>query len=439
MECSQHTEGQNESNIPCVYISETNWVEVKPKLEYYIQSTISDSSCENLKVHFKRFIKDSDSFFEWKDTLETRFTYPISIEFNSGDAEKWQINGVDEKIMFPYIIISNLTKKLEESHNFPCKFYGGHNKNSHLKTNVFYDALATSGISKDGFARKRDNDLDHIYVKEIIIQNSLLPEECSNVKREIDSILVKKSRRRYVVVILSLNTVSFTLNELDSALDQRFIHEISVLQRTIISHDENRIYFVFNNDKRLCLDLHLLRVQNAKEEIRNFIRVKYDNFDPYCQIMTGIGNHTNDNGSVGVFKKNLPVWLNTELKDYVDSHCLFANNEGLFHIYLKEVKVVIIDNITNVSDIIISNILSEYKEGRLFFKIGKQCQSKESIDIIIVKAIYLIPMCQKWPKELSIPKFFVNTTSPGQLIWGREPYVHPDIIISKFAHISLIH
>ena len=314
-------ESQNEYDIPCVYISESNWSEVKPLLEYYIQSTISDSSCEKLKVHFKRFIKDSDSFFEWKDTLQTRFTYPISFGFCSGDAENWEIS-VDEKIMFPHMIISNLTKKLEEAHDFPCKFFGGNNNASHLKTKVFYDALATSGISKDDFARKRENDLDHIYVKEVLIQNSLLNEECSNVKLEIESVLVKKSNRRHVVVILSLTSVSFTLNELHSTLDRKFIREISVLQRTIISHEENRIYFVFSNDKRLILDLHLLRCKNAKEEVTNFIRVKHDNFDPYCQIITGIGNHLNDNGSFGVLKQNLPVWLDTELKDCVVSYDL---------------------------------------------------------------------------------------------------------------------
>ncbi len=248
--------------------------DVKPQLETIIQSTSLDPLSESVKINFKRFTEDSKDYFEWVEALESRFTN-LSFEYGNRGSEEIEINGVKVKCFCSYLRITNNTKRKEEARNFPCKFFGGDNKtnnfNSSLKTINFYSVLATAGLSKEDFEGKHDF-LDRVYVKEISLQNLVLEECVIEMKTTLISHL-EKATQRYVLIVLSLNEpVAFSFGDLVNRFDSRSLYMKAVPLREIIAYEENRIYFLFDNDKRSMLDLHLLSSEEAERKVLQFIK-----------------------------------------------------------------------------------------------------------------------------------------------------------------------
>ena len=408
-----------------IHLPDTPWINLKPYLEDLIRLTLSDPMCEERIIHFKRLGKDSEEYFEWKDSLRKSFSYPISIGSGNGGAEGIKVDGKYEKYN-SFLRISNYTKKEQEAREFPYKKFGGTFNESQVNLRTFYNIMARVGFTEDDFAKGKYGYQDQIYVKPVRLKNKVLGECAIEMKENILSTL-ERVTQPYVAFILELDkNVPYTLLELRSYKGREsFFHEIEPLAK-IVEQEENRIYIVYYNDKRSTLDLHELALNEAKEKVANFIKEKYNNFEIECTIIPGRGNHVNSNGSSGVLNQMLPIWAGSpELKPYVKDINL-CNGGGLYKINLIEpVHITLTSNEFEEDVEKVSYFISSQNEkGQNRLKIIHDNQPSEYIDKVFFEVMRRSSSTPSFPKSYS----YGMTPSAHQLMWSqKDSFDHEEI------------
>ena len=172
------------------------------------------------------------------------------------------------------------------------------------------------------------------------------------------------------------------------------------------------------NSGESILDLHGLSLKEAKEEVIDFIKEQYNYCKTECTIITGRGNHTNANGSSGVLKQMLPVWVwSDELKHYIKSIRL-GDGGGIYKIILIEPTHITLTSETFEDDVekVIWFIIKQHQKGRNRLQIIHDNQTAEYIDKVLTEAMYWLS------RMLSSPKLYdcVFTPSEHYLIWYEE-------------------
>jgi len=400
----------DESNV---YVQDIAWDKMKLYLEDLIQLTVADPMCDERNIHLKLIENDFNEYFEWADSLRKRFSYPIRV-VNGNDNPDGIYNRNNQCIR-----IYNCTKKDKEAREFPYKIFEGQIDKSKLNPMIFYELMRNAGFTEDDFTKGKYGYQDQIYVKPVYLKNIILDKCALEMKETILSTL-KKVTQLYVAFILELDrNVPYTLGDLRRyGGRESFFHEIEPLGK-LFDHEENRIYIVYFNDKKSTLDLHGLALNEAKEKVIDFIKEKYNNFETECTIITGKGNHVNDNGTSCVLKQMLPMLAKTELKSYIQ-YINLCNGGGLYNVKLFKATNLILSKKVFEEDVekVIYFISKENEKGHNRLKVTHEDSSSEYIDQVIITAIR-----NQGSNLLSFPtKFNYGSKSKGQLMWVQKDF-----------------
>ena len=400
-----------------IYVPEMAWIELKPYLENLVQAITVDPMYEEVNIHFKRLGKDAADYFVWKKNLQKGFRHPISIGSGNNGSEGSKVDGEYEKY-HSFLHIGNRTKIEERARVLPYKIFGGKFDESQMNQKTFINVMANVGFSSDDFAEGKHGYQDQIYVKPIHLNNKIL-DACAVEMKEVILSTLEKVGQPYVTFIIELDkNVSYTISDLSSyAGRESFFHEIEPLAK-IIAPDENRIYVVYYNDKRATLDLHGLSLKEAKEKVINFITEKYNNFETECTVITGRGNHTNANGSAGIFKKTLPAWLKSDaLRFYVQDYKL-CNGGGLYKIALVEPVHINLNTQLFEEDVekVIWFILKQDENGCNRLRIMHENHTSAYIDKVLMKVMLQL---SRMPSALKSYDYGMTPTAHN-LMWYEQ-------------------
>ena len=409
---SKKNENERLIFTPDIDVPEMAWVNLKPYLENLIQSITADPTREKTMIHFKRLEKDSEDYCAWENSLRESFSHlPISINSANDGFEDSKVDGKYEKY-HSFLCIKNHTKTEEKMRAFPYKIFGGKFDESQMSQRVFYEVMANIGFSPDDFAEGKYGYQDQIYVKPIHLNNKTLDACAVEMKEAILSTL-EKVGQPYVTFIIELDkSVPYTIFDLRSCF-----HEINPHTK-IFAPDENRVYVVYYNDKRLTLDLHGLSMKEAKEKVVDFITEKYNNFETECTIITGRGNHTSANGSAGIFKKTLPAWLKSDALRFYVQDCKLGEGGGLYKIALVEPVHINLNTQVFEEDVekVIWFILNQDEKGHDRLRIIHENQTSDYIDKVLIKAMLRLSRMPSAPKSYD----YVFTASEHQLVWYEQ-------------------
>jgi DNA-nicking Smr family endonuclease len=400
-----------------IYVPDTPWVHLKPYLDNLIRLTVEDPLCEERTIHFKRLGQDSEDYFAWKDDLQSRSRYPVSIGSGNEGAEGIKVDGKYEKYN-SFLHISNYVKKEKEVREFPYKRFGGHFDESQVNLRTFYNLMARAVFKEDDFAKGKYGYQDQIYVKPVYLKNKILDECALEMKENILSTL-QRVTQPYVTFILELaKDVPYTFEELKAYGGRgSFFHEIEPLSK-IVEQEENRIYIVYYNEKKSTLDLHELALNEAKEKVASFIKEKYDNFETEGTIITGRGNHINSNGTSGVLNQMLPTWVrSSELQPYIKDINL-CNGGGLYKVKLIEpVHITLTSNDFN-EDVgkVFYFISKENEKGRNRLKIIHENHPSGYIDKVIMEVMLRSSKIPSFPKSYH----YGMIPSAHHLMWNQQ-------------------
>ena len=323
-----------------IYFSEYSWDQLCPYLNYLIEQTAADRTCELRQLKYKVMGKGMGEYTKWLLAHMQFYQYPISIsggnyatEGNKSAKGVWDVYKQE-------LSIKNYTHEELRAKSFPYLFHGGKLDTTYLNPKTFYDLIVRAGFKEEHFKEGKHGFQDKVAVKPIVLENSTIEECHEEVLTKVLSIL-EKAMHPYVVLVFGLApNSSFSVNDLykhnNFTLNRYLFEELDGQPiSTIIETQENRLYLCFKNVKQKTLDLHHATPKEAFDKVKEFIVKRYNKFEHRCTIITGCGNHVNSNGQAGILHQAFRTWAKNELKPYIQ-FCRATSGNGCYEVKFKK-------------------------------------------------------------------------------------------------------
>jgi DNA-nicking Smr family endonuclease len=230
------------------------------------------------------------------------------------------------------ICLINRSKKLDEAQNvFAYRLFGGKIDESQVDMRIFYELMVSSGIKAEDFEEGKYGFQEKILVKPVKLKESDL-STCSTEVLDMIEGTLKKTHQPYVTFVFELSEkASFRVQD----IKPHRIREFHI--PTIIDEEGRRLYMCFINDQRKTLDLHGMSYDEAFEKTKAYLQEKFDNYEDICTVITGRGNHENNNGSRGVISSAFPGWMKSKEFKPLVKH--FVQRDGVYSVYLNNPEI----------------------------------------------------------------------------------------------------
>ncbi|EFC48834.1 predicted protein [Naegleria gruberi] len=276
-----------------------NWKQIWPYLDYLIDETCKDSSIIEREIEFnlksskcESYTEEDDSaitkYCEWNEEYFKQLRYPFA--FGTGR----------NNFLTSYIKLSNYTMKEMEARKLDFHFFKGEMSEENICPSTFYNLIARVGLTRDHLLNGKHGFKDMIRVFPYKVESSLANSESfsQDVEKYINNKL-ENTHQPYVVFVFSFDS--------DFTVKRGIVNYYNAFNiypsATIIETTENRVYYCFENNRKKTIDLHKMSVEEAKTRVLELIQERYEYRDREFSIITGKGNHVNENGTSGVLRE----------------------------------------------------------------------------------------------------------------------------------------